>query len=143
MIGVLLTMIFDWFFQDVFDEEELRIVAFIQDDITKEVYQAEIINPYGVNGIEDIGSGDVNRMDLYPNPAYTYVNVRLKEQLREPAIVKLTDYTGRIVYSKKLNPGEQLIHLPLERFDSGLYIVTLYDERDILFSEKLIVIDNK
>ncbi|MBN2522929.1 MAG: T9SS type A sorting domain-containing protein [Bacteroidales bacterium] len=136
-------MTFDWFFQDVFDEEELRIVAFIQDDITKEVYQAEIINPYGVNGIEDIGSGDANRMDLYPNPAYTYVNVRLKEQLREPAIVKLTDYTGRVVYSKKLNPGEQLIHLPLERFDSGLYIVTLYDERDILFSEKLIVIDNK
>jgi len=134
---------FDWFFQDVFDDEELRVVAFIQDDMTKEVYQAEIINPYAVSGIEDIIPEEKNRMVLYPNPAYDHVVVSLKEKLRGTAILKLTDYTGRNVYSRKLNRGEQLINVSLDEFDSGLYIVTLYDEKNILFSEKLVVIDNK
>ncbi len=134
---------FDWFYQDVFDHEELRVVAFIQDDATKEVYQAEIDNPFSLVSIEDNETGSGNRMNIYPNPAYDKAIVSFGKPLQKSAALQLIDYTGRIVYMDRLNGGEQLINLSLEGFDSGLYVVRVYDDKDLLYTEKLVVIDNK
>jgi hypothetical protein len=57
--------------------------------------------------------------------------------------LQLLDNTGRILSNKQLHIGEQLTDLSLERIDAGLYIVRLFDQKDVLFTQKLIVLDNK
>ncbi|MBA7517620.1 hypothetical protein ES705_09674 [subsurface metagenome] len=134
---------FDWEFENVFDEEELRVVAFIQDESTQEIYQAEMVNPNAVSGVETITNDNRNGLLIYPNPAIHSTTIRFKEALREDAILQMADYTGRILFNKELLRGEQLINLSLKGIDSGLYLVRLYNDEELLYTEKLIVIDNK
>ncbi|MBA7583093.1 hypothetical protein ES708_25031 [subsurface metagenome] len=134
---------FDWEYENVFDEEELRVVAFIQDESTQEIYQAEIVNPNAVSGVETITNDNRNGLLIYPNPAFNSTTIRFKEALSEDAILQMADYTGRILFNKELLRGEQLINLSLKGIDSGLYLVRLYNDEELLYTEKLIVIDNK
>ncbi|MGD2033752.1 MAG: T9SS type A sorting domain-containing protein [Bacteroidales bacterium] len=132
---------FDWYYQDVFDEEELRVVVFIQDDATREVYQAEIDNPFVVTSLEEEQAENADQLFLYPNPAVDHTMIMFEEPLVSEAILQLTDNTGRLVYNKKLNRGIQHVDLPLRGMDSGLYIVRLLYE-ETFYMEKLILIDN-
>jgi hypothetical protein len=133
---------FEWMFLDVFDDQELRVVAFIQDDQTKEVYQAAFSNPYAITAIEDREFISSNNMIIYPNPAIGNVAVKFRDPLKEVSVLNIMDNTGRIIYTRKLYGSEQLIDIPLNGIKAGLYIVRLSDNKNILCTEKLIIIEN-
>lgn len=135
---------FEWQYQDVFDAEELRVVVFIQDDNTKEIFQAEFDNPYSYSKTEEGAVDEIgNKTMIYPNPAYDRLSVRFKEPLRNTAMLQLLDNTGRTIAMKQLQGGELFTDLSLDGMDSGLYIVRLFDDNNVLSTQKLIVIGNK
>jgi len=66
-------------------------------------------------------------ISIYPNPAGSYVNVRVESASAGESTLSVTDITGKLVYQKaiQLHNGATVIRLNTEEFASGVYAVTL------------------
>ena len=79
-----------------------------------------------------------NSLNVFPNP--TTQNTNLIFDFEEECLINIYDIYGLKVYSKQLNSGGlELINLPTENFDAGLYFLVVYKENRVLAKEKLIV----
>ena len=79
-----------------------------------------------------------NSLNVFPNP--TTQNTNLIFDFEEECLINIYDISGVKVYSKQLNSeGLELINLPTENFDAGLYFLVVYKENRVLAKEKLIV----
>ena len=79
-----------------------------------------------------------NSLNIFPNP--TTQNTNLIFDFEEECLINIYDISGVKVYSKQLNSrGLELINLPTENFDAGLYFLVVYKENRVLAKEKLIV----
>ena len=79
-----------------------------------------------------------NSLNVFPNP--TTQNTNLIFDFEEECLINIYDISGVKVYSKQLNSeGLELINLPTEKFDAGLYFLVVYKENRVLAKEKLIV----
>ena len=79
-----------------------------------------------------------NSLNVFPNP--TTQNTNLIFDFEEECLINIYDISGVKVYSKQLNSGGlELINLPTENFDAGLYFLVVYKENRVLAKEKLIV----
>ena len=79
-----------------------------------------------------------NSLNVFPNP--TTQNTNLIFDFEEECLINIYDIYGLKVYSKQLNSeGLELINLPTEKFDAGLYFLVVYKENRVLAKEKLIV----
>ena len=79
-----------------------------------------------------------NSLNVFPNP--TAQNTNLIFDFEEECLINIYDISGLKVYTKQLNSGGlELINLPTENFDAGLYFLVVYKENRVLAKEKLIV----
>ena len=77
-------------------------------------------------------------LNIFPNP--TAQNTNLIFDFEEECLINIYDISGLKVYTKQLNSGGlELINLPTENFDAGLYFLVVYKENRVLAKEKLIV----
>ena len=132
----------DYFYDNIYDEEEIRVVAFVQDDDNKEVYQAAIDNPYIIDGIEKNTFKNQNLFRIYPNPAKEYTNLTFTEPLEEDIRIEITDNSGRLVRIIKLASGVQLHSIYLSEYEPGLYFIRLINDKKLLDTRKLIILGN-
>jgi hypothetical protein len=118
-----------WAAEGVTDLSEIAIVAFIQDEITKEIHQAAIdLNPVHkpteiITGIED--PSYANQIGLYPNPASSEVNIQLPEAVSKPTPVELYDAYGRVVYQSIFKVGQKTIKVSTSTFANGIYMMQI------------------
>jgi hypothetical protein len=133
----------DYYYEDVFNEKQLCVVAFVQDETTKTVYQAEIINPSSISGLDPNEIENRNNFIVFPNPASSYAFVKLLTPITQDLKLELYNAEGRLIYIQQVLPGEELIPVPLHEFDAGLYLVRLVSNTKILGTERLIHIGNK
>ncbi|WP_411895057.1 Ig-like domain-containing protein [Winogradskyella sp. A2] len=86
-------------------------------------------------------SDDVS-FNIYPNPAYSYVNVRLNGA-SEVSDVLIYDFTGKIVQQTKIENENQLpetnSRIELRTLSNGIYFVKLIDGSGNELTKKLIV----
>ena len=91
--------------------------------------------------IFNTSSENINKassLNVFPNP--TTQNTNLIFDFEEECLINIYDISGVKVYSKQLNSrGLELINLPTENFDAGLYFLVVYKENRVLAKEKLIV----
>lgn len=85
----------------------------------------------------NVGSIETNnyKIAIFPNPAQDYVEIKLSETGNH--LIKLFDNTGRLVYNKTSTNNSLII--PLTDYVSGIYIVSVSNEKGDLFSTKLVV----
>jgi len=85
-----------------------------------------------------ININKTNSLNVFPNP--TTQNTNLIFDFEEECLINIYDISGVKVYSKQLNIGGlELINLPTENFDAGLYFLVVYKKNRVLAKEKLIV----
>ena len=108
-------------------------------------YQEEIILP-----VEGIKSSRLkrnavmpdNKLSVYPNPASNYfiVSYNTGNAGNQSNLLIISDLTGRIVKSFELgnNPSDQQI-VPIQGINKGVYICTLFSNRQLISNAKLIV----
>jgi hypothetical protein len=117
-----------------FVKDKIALVAFVQDQVTKEVYQAAILRASAINqahipdpslitSLEDPAFAD--KIQVYPNPANEEVNVVLPAPVSVAAPVQLMDAQGRILYEGSFNAGEQQKLIPVADFAGGIYILQI------------------
>jgi len=111
---------------DVEDIDNLGMVIFIQNDVTKEIYQSAFAQ---INtGIDDPQGQQQGFVNIYPNPAQNVV--QLSYLVTNPAEVswQIFDLTGRVVYNQEnglTSYGVKTDLLSTESLNNGIYFIRL------------------
>ena len=91
-----------------------------------------------ISNTSSVNINSPNSLNVFPNPT-TYMT-NLIFDFEDECLLSVFDVSGVKVYTKKLyNRGLEVISLPTENFDSGLYFLVISKENSILAKEKLIV----
>lgn len=96
--------------------DDLAVVVFVQDAITKEILQSETF-PIAMVGVEAV---DQN-LKLYPNPANDVFNVEAEEMGNAGVVV--SDIQGKTVYTGTMNAGK--LSMNVASWSEGVYMVSV------------------
>lgn len=119
------TIALNWTLNKIKDVNELKVVAFVQNTTTKEVYQAQLFTPVISSvGINDISASSIQSAILYPNPTSGDLSINLNKELFIDKI-EIINQIGELVYFQKVNNTTQLIHSKLN-LSNGIYFVKIY-----------------
>jgi hypothetical protein len=127
------------------DLSELAVIAFIQDETTREVFQAAILAnpdpstiPSVVTGVEPaFGS----RVSFYPNPANHSLNVVLPEPSQGTIAVRVIDAFGREVVTTAFGKGDQGGVINTGTLAAGVYVVQLQTAKGTLRRKVIVAHD--
>jgi len=67
-----------------------------------------------------------NILEMYPNPANSYVNIRLQQNVLSEANITISDISGKILLQQPVNPADTIL-LNIENFSTGVYFVKISD----------------
>jgi hypothetical protein len=131
---------YSWTFTNVFDAEEVRVVAFVQDENTREIYQAAIDKSDWWTSINDgIYITQPLKIIVYPNPTGGTTYVKFNQPVNEKCRIELYNNMGKLLYSDEIYKGEDLVYLNTENFNNGLYILRIADRKRVIDVKKLII----
>jgi uncharacterized repeat protein (TIGR02059 family) len=100
------------------------------------VSELKIFGSPGKNPIS--AAGEKRKVIVYPNPASNFLNISIEEPTLQPDLIRIIDFSGKIVYEKAINPAIKNVQVPLS-LKSGVYSVDLSHNHLTLFAQKLIV----
>lgn len=150
MFGESNQLDFQWDLVNVFDDSELAAVVFIQDNLTKEIYQAEVILKGSANsivsgknttGVLSIDESAFIHSDyaMYPNPTDSEVFIKFDDFNHEAFAWTIYDQTGRVFEQGTVNPGEFGFSVDTQLFPSGLYFMSIAGQKTKFEFKKLMV----
>ena len=109
---------FELILQNIKNTDELQIIAFVQNNTTKEVFQSQLFTP-------DIKSASVNEIEIknpfsiYPNPSNGLFVIDFNTENEVDEIV-IYNQAGSIVYTKTVNENTQKLNINLQ-LENGFY----------------------
>ncbi len=132
-----------WIIDKVLHNSDIEIIAFIQNTVSKEIYQSfSIIKPDITTGSEELYSMGKNRFILYPNPAVNNLTIEFAEPLARDADMKIIDIQGIEINSWKIGSGTSEFIINDLSLKPGIYFVRISYGRSDLGFRKLVVSGN-
>jgi len=132
-----------WNFKNTYDADELRVIVFIQDENTREIYQSAI-SEYDLHTalkrdndltISDESAGFI----IFPNPASNNVYILFDEALEKRAKADLYDIHGKLILTKELFPGDKLYEATTDNCPEGFYFLRITSDNQVVGLHKLII----
>ncbi|HMP99055.1 MAG TPA: PKD domain-containing protein [Cyclobacteriaceae bacterium] len=123
---------------------DLVAVAFLQNESSRQVYQAEILKA-NINQL-DLITGvektlmDNNKLSFYPNPANKVLNIQFAEVLAEPVRINLMDQMGKMLQQSGIDAGGRAVQLDTENYAAGLYFIQLESASGTITRQKIIIV---
>lgn len=77
-------------------------------------------------------------LDIYPNPARDYLNIRLKDVIQNNFSIEIYDMQGRQVYREKILSKHKIHRLDIDKLEKGVYVLRILS-KDFSHSEKFIL----
>ena len=68
------------------------------------------------------------KAEVYPNPATSFISIQLPESNTRNVTARLTDVTGKNIFSQKLTAAEPIHQINIEKLPVGLYLLQLQTE---------------
>jgi len=130
-----------WTLTNVYDTAQLSVVVYIQDEKTKEIYQAISSgnrNTMMVN-IDENEEIKSNHLVLYPNPASDNVILIIKDNEEDNLIITISNELGQQVETIK-SFDSNMVQIPVSSYKPGIYYVQLKNNNRIIDTRKLIII---
>jgi hypothetical protein len=131
-----------WLLEKVYNPDNLRAVAFIQNESSREVLQASLDKRgtvTGSNKAEVDQEGPI--ISIYPNPAKEIAYIDFNGALNRSIQVELINNLGQIVISSKAPEGTTIFEIPARGYSPGLYMLRLSNENGIIRNIKIIIAD--
>ncbi|MBN1413504.1 MAG: T9SS type A sorting domain-containing protein, partial [Bacteroidales bacterium] len=139
----IITITKNWSLKHAYNADEIRVVAFIQDESTREVYQS-IIDQFDLHtALEDIHS--IHRSDagsgfiVFPNPVFNEIIIRFDEALSKDTQVDFFDINGRLIMTKELFSGFKTHVLSVESCPDGFYFMRITSDNQFIGLQKLVI----
>jgi len=126
------------------DINEMAVVAFVQNQVTlngrKDVWQSAIeLNPILPLLVTAIEPKFLEQIEVYPNPADGFMNVRLPKRASQNSPITLTDGMGRVVYSNAFSAGEQSKTLGVKELSGGIYVLHIELAKGVTAVRKVMI----
>ncbi len=94
-----------------------------------------------VGGVRAVNiKGETMAVNVFPNPSKGEINIACKAGFMDADELIITDFTGRIVSSERLQEGNQQRVVVLNR-KPGVYLLSIKRGNNRLCSQRLIIID--
>lgn len=108
------------------DEDELRMVAFIQDEASGEVYQAMMDTIGTILAVPKINPSNPERLfTVYPNPVTDQLHIGFSRETDEEIILELYNNAGGLVMVSAIPGGTTETEIPVMQYPEGLYMLRL------------------
>jgi hypothetical protein len=130
-----------WNMQHVYEPTELRVVAFIQNESTNEVYQVALDTIGVYTGIPDNlpGSHPEKSFIVYPNPSEQTAYIMFDKETGEDITFELYNNVGSLVLIKNIPAGTRTTEIPVDNYPNGLYILRLVSHDQLIGIGKLTI----
>ena len=131
---------YKWKLAHMYDISQLAVVAFVEDDIHRYVWQTGYSAPQPWSTSLSDNYNEIEHVKFSPNPFTTYSVVIIPESIMKnnsSAELKLFDISGREVEHTQIKSSEFLIGR--DNLPSGIYFWRLTSENKLLDSGKLIM----
>lgn len=100
---------------------EVRVIAFVQNNISKEIYNAALFTPTILASVPEQTSVQQPLFQVFPNPSSDNINIRFNNNFNF-ATVELIDVLGSTVYSNQFkNTTDKIISVA--SFTKGIYFL--------------------
>jgi aminopeptidase N len=120
-------------------QNDLNVINKIPDDrsVTDIAFDPDlwIMKEYSIQQISAREAHSTERISIYPNPAEGHVQIHTPES--GMYTVKIHTVQGKLLRSQTFN--SKRLDLNLGDLSGGVYIMSLYDEKSLLKTEKLII----
>jgi nucleoside phosphorylase len=129
-----------WVIQETLNNSDIEVIAFIQNSVTKELYQAtSLIEPDVIVSIEKPRKADQIDFALYPNPAEARLTIRFGEMLKSETDIFIYDYSGAIVRTFKAGSGQTEFTIDDLGLRDGIYLIRI-SSGGVYFGYKKLII---
>lgn len=133
---------FSWDYRNVYNPAKVHIVAFLQDELTRDIYQVVSDDTSKVNDNPGVGikiSEHNVEVNVYPNPAKDLLVVEFSEIPNNDQRIEIWSTNGKMVLSEKLFKGVSRFEADVQNFNNGLYFVRIVDKTRVLATKKLVI----
>ncbi len=132
---------FSWLIENIYDTGDIEIIAFLQNNASKEVYQsASTYQPDVPTAVYDPVNKDLsNSFSVYPNPASDYLHIDFREELEDAAVLSIYNYAGNKVLSRKLPVGLSELRIDDLHLPEGIFIIRLLRDGRSIAYKKLVI----
>ncbi len=141
-VGDIFSFNVDWTVNAIYNLDQLRIVAFVQNEITKDVYQVGFVDLGGksntVTGLGDALKGE--KYVLYPNPADETLSISLGRSITVDLEWTLFDQLGRVMKEGRIPKNQKDLTIKTSDVSSGVYFLQLHHERFKWEPRKVIIL---
>ncbi len=129
-----------WVIENIKYSSDIEVVAFIQNNITKEIFQAgSDTNHVNTVGIDDIFGKNGKGFALYPVPAVNNLTITFEEPLLRNADIRIYDLRGIVMSLYKAASGTSEYIIGDLNLSKGIYLVRVSSAGTDLGFKKLIV----
>jgi len=136
-----------WSIKNINDLNQMSVVIFVQDDVSKKVLQAQevLISEIAITQKQDPPTGFENLFGaddiylVYPNPANSHFTIHLEKVTANDLSWTLYDQSGRTVHTGKIENGTAGLLVPAEQIPSGVYLLEIRDDNRKWSPHKVII----
>lgn len=120
---------------------KFSVVVFLQDEVTKDVYQADFIQGITpptstVTAIEPISAENIK---VYPNPADQEFVIELPYAAKSPMSIQMANQLGQFTQLGSFSEGEQSKKVSTQGLADGVYILQLGSNGDALRTKVIVL----
>lgn len=132
---------FSWLIENIYDTGDIEIIAFLQNNASKEVYQSvSTYQPDVATAAYDPINEDVTYdFSVYPNPASDYLQIDFRKELESDAVLSIYNYAGNKLLSRKLPGGLSELRIDDLNLPEGIFIIRLLRDGRSIAYKKLVV----
>jgi hypothetical protein len=132
---------YEWKATNLFSNQ-IRVVAFIQDFRTQQIFQSAISEVIVLPSDDDraLGIDNMKNLSIYPNPADESMTVEFPEVLMEETDWALYDQAGKQVLKGKLARGTRTQTIATEDLPSGIYLFHLLGAEETREMRRVVIV---
>ena len=133
---------YTWQINNVNNPSYLKVVTFVQNDITREVYQANVFKAGTVTSSNPgMNQSSPNfKITSYPNPTGDHVTISYGMELGKGYEMQIISRDGKIMTDTPLRQGTSELELSLNNIADGLYFIRVFNKIGETHMAKLMII---
>ncbi len=128
-----------------YNDDEYWVIAYIQDNQTNEVLQAEITKVDNDKHVitdleEDIARGILENVNIYPQPAKEYAIVEFGDYISEDYDWEIMDQRGVAIGRGQVEKGSKGFEIDTSLLPNGIHFLLIGDKEGLKLHRKLTII---